>query len=214
MHNAGISLPARLFHDLAHQETDHLAIAGPELGERVSFALAKLRLLEDVDVALAASELEASVKIVDPSGVGALDLDAFIAVGAAVRALKLGGRAKPSAKPVPVQREYVFDDSHPFAAKFRAIADVNGEIDGDSYRALLDRAGLLHDGSRGSSETPETTRLTNAGAAVVFARAKARHPGHGRRVPYRIFLGALSLSAGHLGMSFAEVVERIMATEL
>ena len=149
----------------------------------------------------------------DPSGVGALDLDAFIAVGAAVRALKLGGRAKPSAKPVPVQREYVFDDSHPFAAKFRAIADVNGEIDGDSYRALLDRAGLLHDGSRGSSETPET-RLTSAGAGVVFARAKARHPGHGRRVPYRIFLGALSLSAGHLGMSFAEVVERIMATEL
>ena len=181
--------------------------------ERVSFALAKLRLLEDVDVALAASELEASVKIVDPSGVGALDLDAFIAVGAAVRALKLGGRAKPSAKPVPVQREYVFDDSHPFAAKFRAIADVNGEIDGDSYRALLDRAGLLHDGDGRSSETPET-RLTNAGAAVVFARAKARHPGHGRRVPYRIFLGALSLSAGHLGMSFAEVVERIMATEL
>ena len=32
-------------------------------------------------------------------------------------------------------------------------------------------------------------------------------------MPYRIFLGALSLSAGHLGMSFAEVVERIMATE-
>ena len=33
-------------------------------------------------------------------------------------------------------------------------------------------------------------------------------------MPYRIFLGALSLSAGHLGLSFAEVVERIMATEL
>ena len=115
-------------------------------------------------------ELEASVKIVDPTGVGALDLDAFIAVGAAVRALKLGGRA-PSAKPVPVQREYVFDDSHPFAAKFRAIADVNGEIDGDSYRALLDRAGLTRDdgdsGGVGGESAEAPGRIGGSQAEVV-----------------------------------------------
>jgi len=130
-----------------------------------------------------------------------------------VRALKQSG-CTPSAKPVPVQREYVFDDAHPFAAKFRSLADANGEIDGDSYRELLERAGLSRDDEGEASQQPSgSRRLTRAGVRVVFARAKARHPGHGRRVPYRIFLGALSLSAGHLGMSFAEVVERIMATE-
>jgi len=40
--------------------------------------------------------------------------------------------------------------------------------------------------------------LSDTGVDVVFARAKARHPGAGRQVPYRIFLGALSLTAGHL----------------
>ena len=53
-----------------------------------------------------------------------------------------------------MQREYVFDDAHPFAAKFRSLADANGEIDGDSYRELLDRAGYrATTRSRGSSET-------------------------------------------------------------
>ena len=119
-----------------------------------------------------------------------------------MRALKLGGCAG-SAKPVPVQREYVFDEHHVFAAKFARIADANCEIDGDSYAKLLEVAGLCGG-----------VALSLGGAGVVFARARARHPGSGRRVPYRIFLGALSLSAGHLGLSFAEVVERIMATEL
>ena len=115
-----------------------------------------------------------------------------------------------------MQREYVFDDAHPFAAKFRSLADANGEMDGDSYRELLERAGLTRDddeGSEASQQPSGSRRLTRGGVGVAFARAKARDPGHGRRVPYRIFLGALSLSAGHLGMSFAEVVERIMATE-
>ena len=34
-----------------------------------------------------------------------------------------------------------------------------------------------------------------------------------RQVPYRIFLGALSLAAGHLGLSFTQVVERLMGGE-
>ena len=180
-----------------------VALAGVIDRERVSFALAKLRLLEDVDISLAADDLEASVGIVDPNRLNEFDFDAFVAIGSKMRALKLGGCAG-SAKPVPVQREYVFDEHHVFAAKFRGIADANGEIDGDSYAKLLEVAGLCGGG----------VKLSLGGAGVVFARARARHPGSGRRVPYRIFLGALSLSAGHLGLSFAEVVERIMATEL
>ena len=180
-----------------------VALAGVIDRERVSFALAKLRLLEDVDISLAADDLEASVGIVDPNRLNEFDFDAFVAIGSKMRALKLGGCAG-SAKPVPVQREYVFDEKHVFAAKFRGIADANGEIDGDSYAKLLEVAGLCGGG----------VALSLGGAGVVFARARARHPGSGRRVPYRIFLGALSLSAGHLGLSFAEVVERIMATEL
>ena len=180
-----------------------VALAGVIDRERVSFALAKLRLLEDVDISLAADDLEASVGIVDPNRLNEFDFDAFVAIGSKMRALKLGGCAG-SAKPVPVQREYVFDEHHVFAAKFRGIADANGEIDGDSYAKLLEVAGLCGGG----------VALSLGGAGVVFARARARHPGSGRRVPYRIFLGALSLSAGHLGLSFAEVVERIMATEL
>jgi hypothetical protein len=180
-----------------------VALAGVIDRERVSFALAKLRLLEDVDISLAADDLEASVGIVDPNRLNEFDFDAFVAIGSKMRALKRGGCAG-SAKPVPVQREYVFDEKHVFAAKFRGIADANGEIDGDSYAKLLEVAGLCGGG----------VALSLGGAGVVFARARARHPGSGRRVPYRIFLGALSLSAGHLGLSFAEVVERIMATEL
>jgi hypothetical protein len=180
-----------------------VALAGVIDRERVSFALAKLRLLEDVDISLAADDLEASVGIVDPNRLNEFDFDAFVAIGSKMRALKLGGCAG-SAKPVPVQREYVFDEHHVFAAKFARIADANGEIDGDSYAKLLEVAGLCGGG----------VALSLGGAGVVFARARARHPGSGRRVPYRIFLGALSLSAGHLGLSFAEVVERIMATEL
>ena len=180
-----------------------VALAGVIDRERVSFALAKLRLLENVDISLAADDLEAIVGIVDPNRLNEFDFDAFVAIGSKMRALKLGGCAG-SAKPVPVQREYVFDENHVFAAKFARIADANGEIDGDSYAKLLEVAGLCGGG----------VALSLGGAGVVFARARARHPGSGRRVPYRIFLGALSLSAGHLGLSFAEVVERIMATEL
>ena len=180
-----------------------VALAGVIDRERVSFALAKLRLLENVDISLAADDLEAIVGIVDPNRLNEFDFDAFVAIGSKMRALKLGGCAG-SAKPVPVQREYVFDENHVFAAKFARIADANGEIDVDSYAKLLEVAGLCGGG----------VALSLGGAGVVFARARARHPGSGRRVPYRIFLGALSLSAGHLGLSFAEVVERIMATEL
>ena len=56
------------------------------------------------------------------------------------------------------------------------------------------------------------TILSDTGVDVIFARAKARHVGGGRRVPYRIYLGALSLTAGHVGLDFAAVVERLTAT--
>jgi hypothetical protein len=54
-----------------------VALAGVIDRERVSFALAKLRLLEDVDISLAADDLEASVGIVDPNRLNEFDFDAF-----------------------------------------------------------------------------------------------------------------------------------------
>lgn len=102
------------------------------------------------------------------------------------------------AKPVPVQREYVFNESHPFAAYF-AHAAPSGEIDGEAFSAMLKDANLV-DGKA----------LSDTGVDVIFARAKARHPGSGRQVPYRIFLGALSLTAGHLGMTFTAVVNQLL----
>lgn len=97
-----------------------------------------------------------------------------------------------------VQREYVFNATHPFAAFFADTAP-SGEIDGEAFSAMLKVADLV-DGKA----------LSDTGVDVIFARAKARHPGSGRQVPYRIFLGALSLTAGHLGMTFKDVVDRVL----
>ena len=170
--------------------------------QSLSFALAKLRLLEDVDVEQAARTLESELVRLgrDPAAEGGFDFDAFRWFASALVALRESPDARPSAKPVPVRREFVFDDAHPFAAYFARVAS-NGEIDGETFAARLRDAGLV-----------DGTILSDTGVDVVFARARARHVGGGRKVPYRIYLGALSLTAGHVGLDFAAVVERLTAT--
>ena len=170
--------------------------------QSLSFALAKLRLLEDVDVEQAARTLESKLVQLgrDPAAEGGFDFDAFRWFASALLALREASDVCPSAKPVPVRREFVFDDAHPFAAHFAGVAS-DGEIDGETFAAHLRAAGLV-----------DGTILSDTGVDVIFARAKARHVGGGRRVPYRIYLGALSLTAGHVGLDFAAVVERLTAT--
>ena len=170
--------------------------------QSLSFALAKLRLLEDVDVEQAARTLESELVRLgrDPAAEGGFDFDAFRRFASALVALRESPDVCPSAKPVPVRREFVFDDAHPFAAYFARVAS-DGEIDGETFAARLRDAGLV-----------DGTILSDTGVDVVFARARARHVGGGRKVPYRIYLGALSLTAGHVGLDFAAVVERLTAT--
>ena len=88
--------------------------------QSLSFALAKLRLLEDVDVEQAARTLESKLVRLgrDPAAEGGFDFDAFRRFASALVALREASDARPSAKPVPVRREFVFDDAHPFAAHF------------------------------------------------------------------------------------------------
>jgi len=166
--------------------------------ECLSFALAKLRLLEDLDVEQAAAELESKLVEVDTDCTGEFTFEDFCIFGASLRALAQHASSKPSAKPVAVKREYVFNADHPFKAYFDDVAP-SGEIDGEAFSETLKAAGLV-DGKA----------LSDTGVDVIFARAKARHPGAGRQVPYRIFLGALSLTAGHLRMPFTTMVERLM----
>ena len=63
---------------------------------------------------------------------------------------------------------------------------------------------------RRAAQMTDDLKLTETGVDVMFARARARHQGKGRAVPYRIFLGALSLAAGHLGMDFETAATRVM----
>ena len=165
--------------------------------ELATFALARLRLLEDLDVSLAARTLE--TRLAETAGgedVRDVDFEAFARFAAALEAARATQTRteKPIAQPVPVRKEYALDDAHPFLALFReTFADARGEMDGDAFARVLRAARLTDD-----------ARLTATGVDVVFARARARHNKEGdrtaRRVPYRIFLGALSLAAGHLSL--------------
>ena len=79
--------------------------------ECLSFALAKLRLLEDVDVEQAAADLESKLVEVDTDCTGEFTFEDFVVFGCSLRALKRSSGVKPSAKPVAVQREYVFNEA-------------------------------------------------------------------------------------------------------
>ena len=176
--------------------------------ELATFALARLRLLEDLDVSLAARTLE--TRLAETAGgedVRDVDFEAFARFAAALEAARATQTRteKPIAQPVPVRKEYALDDAHPFLALFReTFADARGEMDGDAFARVLRAARLTDD-----------ARLTATGVDVVFARARARHNKEGdrtaRRVPYRIFLGALSLAAGHLGLDFETAAARVAA---
>lgn len=176
--------------------------------ELATFALARLRLLEDLDVSLAARTLE--TRLAETAGgedVRDVDFEAFARFAAALEAARATQTPteKPIAQPVPVRKEYALDDAHPFLALFReTFADARGEMDGDAFARVLRAARLTDD-----------ARLTATGVDVVFARARARHNKEGdrtaRRVPYRIFLGALSLAAGHLGLDFETAAARVAA---
>ena len=180
--------------------------------ELATFALARLRLLEDLDVSLAARTLEtrlAETARTCEDGDFDVDFEAFARFAAALEAARATqtrtGVKKPIAQPVPVRKEYALDDAHPFLALFReTFADARGEMDGDAFARVLRAARLTDD-----------ARLTATGVDVVFARARARHNKEGdrtaRRVPYRIFLGALSLAAGHLGLDFETAAARVAA---
>jgi len=175
--------------------------------ELATFALAKLRLLEDLDVSLAAWTLE--TRLAETAGGEnevALDFEAFARFATALETARATQkRSNPEAKiaqPVPVRKEYALDDAHPFQALFREMADSRGEMDGETFACVLRAARLTDD-----------ARLTDTGVDVVFARARARHQAErtARRVPYRIFLGALSLAAGHLGVDFETAAARVAA---
>ena len=176
--------------------------------ELATFALARLRLLEDLDVSLAARTLE--TRLAETAGgedARDVDFEAFARFAAALEAARATQTRteKPIAQPVPVRKEYALDDAHPFLALFReTFADARGEMDGDAFARVLRAARLTDD-----------ARLTATGVDVVFARARARHNKEGdrtaRRVPYRIFLGALSLAAGHLGLDFETAAARVAA---
>ena len=177
--------------------------------ELATFALARLRLLEDLDVSLAARTLETRLAETAGGEDGDFDVDfeAFARFAAALEAARATQTRteKPIAQPVPVRKEYALDDAHPFLALFReTFADARGEMDGDAFARVLRAARLTDD-----------ARLTATGVDVVFARARARHNKEGdrtaRRVPYRIFLGALSLAAGHLGLDFETAAARVAA---
>jgi len=179
--------------------------------ELATFALARLRLLEDLDVSLAARTLETRLAETAGGEDGDFDVDfeAFARFAAALEAARATQTRteKPNsiAQPVPVRKEYALDDAHPFLALFReTFADARGEMDGDAFARVLRAARLTDD-----------ARLTATGVDVVFARARARHNKEGdrtaRRVPYRIFLGALSLAAGHLGLDFETAAARVAA---
>ena len=177
--------------------------------ELATFALARLRLLEDLDVSLAARTLETRLAETARTCEDVRDVDfgAFARFAAALEAARATQTRteKPIAQPVPVRKEYALDDAHPFLALFReTFADARGEMDGDAFARVLRAARLTDD-----------ARLTATGVDVVFARARARHNKEGdrtaRRVPYRIFLGALSLAAGHLGLDFETAAARVAA---
>lgn len=175
--------------------------------ELATFALAKLRLLEDLDVSLAARTLE--TRLAETAGGEtevALDFEAFARFATALETAratqKRSNHEAAIAQPVPVRKEYALDDAHPFQALFREMADSRGEMDGETFACVLRAARLTDD-----------ARLTDTGVDVVFARARARHQAErtARRVPYRIFLGALSLAAGHLGVNFETAAARVTA---
>ena len=175
--------------------------------ELATFALAKLRLLEDLDVELAAQTLETRLaEIAGATSRVALDFEAFARFATALETARARSRARSGgtavAQPVPVRKEYALDAAHPFLALFCEMADSRGEMDGETFACVLRAAGLADD-----------ARLTDTGVDVIFARARARHQGErmARRVPYRIFLGALSLAAGHLGLDFETAAARVAA---
>ena len=136
--------------------------------ELATFALARLRLLEDLDVSLAARTLE--TRLAETAGgedVRDVDFEAFARFAAALEAARATQTRteKPIAQPVPVRKEYALDDAHPFLALFReTFADARGEMDGDAFARVLRAARLTDD-----------ARLTATGVDVVFARARARH---------------------------------------
>ena len=185
--------------------------------ELCTFSLAKLRLLENISVSVAALTLEAylstflaeknneSCADVDESNTDqvCLDFAAFCRFAKALEDVSTrhteGAASTASTNPVPVAKEYVFDPTHKFLILFNELADSNFEINGELFGCLLRAAQMTDD-----------LKLTETGVDVMFARARARHQGKGRAVPYRIFLGALSLAAGHLGMDFETAATRVM----
>ena len=137
--------------------------------ELATFALAKLRLLEDLDVSLAAWTLE--TRLAETAGGEnevALDFEALARFATALETARATQkRSNPEAKiaqPVPVRKEYALDDAHPFQALFREMADSRGDMDGETFACVLRAARLTDD-----------ARLTDTGVDVVFARARARH---------------------------------------
>ena len=112
--------------------------------ELATFALARLRLLEDLDVSLAARTLE--TRLAETAGgedVRDVDFEAFARFAAALEAARATQTPteKPIAQPVPVRKEYALDDAHPFLALFReTFADARGEMDGEPSRACARRA--------------------------------------------------------------------------
>jgi hypothetical protein len=73
--------------------------------------------------------------------------------GGSLRALKASPGATGSAKPVAVERGYVFDVEHPFKRHFDSVAP-SGEIDGEAFSSLLKECGLV-DGRDLPSSTSE-----------------------------------------------------------
>ena len=175
--------------------------------ELATFALAKLRLLEDLEVELAAQTLETRLAETDGGEDVALDFEAFARFAKALESARRSSKRRSTcgtavAQPVPVRKEYALDPAHPFLALFREMADSREEMDGETFACVLRAARLADD-----------ARLTDTGVDVIFARARARHQAErtARRVPYRIFLGALSLAAGHLGLDFETAAARVVA---
>ena len=113
--------------------------------ELATFALARLRLLEDLDVSLAARTLETRLAETAGGEDGDFDVDfeafaRFAAALEAARATQTRTEQKPIAQPVPVRKEYALDDAHPFLALFReTFADARVRWTATPSRAFCAR---------------------------------------------------------------------------
>ena len=146
--------------------------------ELATFALARLRLLEDLDVSLAARTLE--TRLAETAGgedVRDVDFEAFARFAAALEAARATQTRteKPIAQPVPVRKEYALDDAHPFLALFReTFADARG----DGRRRLRARL-RVHLPARGA-RTPDGRRAPDGHGRGRGVRARQGEAQQGR----------------------------------